>query len=281
MSTSPTRYWREAVLLLVLVAPLLVLLAGNPIAQDARLNNYADNRTFLGVPNFFDVASNLAFLLVGLAGLFTGAAKNGASRAWLAAFLGTALVCFGSGYYHWAPDGERLVWDRLPMTLAFMGVSVALLSEHLGERLERLLLAPALIAGIASVLWWRYTDDLRFYIWVQLAPFLAILVVVFAFPGRYTHRAYLLYGLALYALAKISEGYDGEIYSLTASSLSGHTLKHLLAAGAVLVLYLMLVRRAPLPGQPVRDPGGEFALKPGALGALKPREAGSSRPRRR
>ena len=85
MSTGPTRYWREAVLLLVLVAPLLALLAGNPIAQDARLSNYADKRMFLGVPNFFDVASNLAFLLVGLAGLFTGAARNGAARSWFGA----------------------------------------------------------------------------------------------------------------------------------------------------------------------------------------------------
>ena len=251
MSTSPTRYWREAVLLLVLVAPLLLLLAGNPIPQDARFTHYADNRAFLGVPNFFDVVSNLAFLLVGLAGVFTGAARNGTSRSWLATFLGTALVCFGSGYYHWAPDSERLVWDRLPMTLAFMGLFVALLSEHMGERLERVLLAPALVAGIASVLWWHCTNDLRFYIWVQLAPFLAILVVLFAFPGRYTHRAYLLHGLALYALAKISEAYDGEIYSLTGGSLSGHTLKHLLAAGAVLMVYLMLLRRAPLPGHPL------------------------------
>ena len=264
-STHPTRYWREAVLLLVLVAPLLLLLAGNPIPQDAGLIHYADNRAFLGVPNFFDVASNLVFLLVGLVGLSTGATRNGAARSWLVAFLGTALVCFGSGYYHWAPDSERLVWDRLPMTLAFMGLFVALLSEHMGERLERVLLAPALIAGIASVLWWHYTNDLRFYIWVQLAPFLAIVVVLFAFPGRYTHRAYLLLGLALYALAKISEAYDGEIYSLTARSLSGHTLKHLLAAGAVLVVYLMLLRRAPIAAHPPQGPGGEFALKPGAL----------------
>jgi hypothetical protein len=254
MTGGATRYWREALLSLVLVAPLALLLAGNPIPQDARLTHYADDRAFLGVPNFFDVVSNLAFLLVGLAGAFTGAARNGASRSWLATFLGTALVCFGSGYYHWAPDSERLVWDRLPMTLAFMGLFVALLSEHLGGRLEPVLLAPALIAGIASVLWWHYTNDLRFYIWVQLAPFLAILVVVFAFHGRYTHRAYLLHGLALYALAKISESYDAEIYSLTARALSGHTLKHLLAAGAVLMVYLMLLRRAPLLAHPLQGP---------------------------
>jgi hypothetical protein len=263
MSTGHTRYWREAVLLLVLLAPLVLLLAGNPIAQDVRLHTYADQRAFLGVPNFWDVASNLAFLAVGFAGLCTRAARNGASRSWLVAFLGTALLCFGSAYYHWAPDSERLVWDRLPMTLAFMGVFVALLSEHLGERLERVLLAPALIAGVASVLWWHYTDDLRFYIWVQLSPFLAVLVALFAFPARYTHRAYLLHGLALYSLAKISEGYDGEIYSLTAHALSGHTLKHLLAAGAVLFVYLMLLRRAPLP--PVRASENEWALERDAL----------------
>ncbi len=259
------RYWRETVSLLVLIVPLVLLSAGGPIAQDTRLHMYADGRTFFGVPNFFDVVSNAAFLLVGLAGLFTGAARNGAARSWFVAFLGTALVCFGSSYYHWAPDSERLVWDRLPMTLAFMGLFVALVSEHIEERLERVLLAPALLAGIASVLWWHYTDDLRFYIWVQLAPFLAILVVLVAFPGRYTHRAYLLYALALYALAKISEVYDGEIYSVTAQALGGHALKHLLAACAVLVVYLMLLRRAPLPGRPAQSAGSEVSPGPGAL----------------
>jgi len=252
MSPGSMRYWREGVLLLVLLAALALILAAGPIFQDLRLHAYADDRPALGVPHFFNVVSNAAFLLVGLAGLLAGAARkiSGASRSWFVVFLGIALVCFGSAYYHWAPNNATLVWDRLPMTLAFMGLFVAVVSEHIGEHLERLLLAPALIVGVASVLWWHYTGDLRFYIWVQLSPFLAIVALLLAYPGRYTHRAYLWHGLGLYALAKIAEGLDREIYSVTAQLLSGHVLKHLLAACAVFVIYLMLLRRSALSRHP-------------------------------
>jgi hypothetical protein len=108
---------------------------------------------------------------------------------------------------------------------------------------------PALIVGIASVLWWDRSGDLRFYIWVQLSPFLALVVLLLSYPGRYSHRAYLWYGLGLYALAKLAEGLDPEIYSITAQALSGHVLKHLLAAASVFVIYLMLLRRSAFPAR--------------------------------
>jgi hypothetical protein len=157
-------------------------------------------------------------------------------------------VFVGSGYYHYQPNDDSLVWDRLPMTLAFMGLFAALMSEHLGAQYERPVLIPALIIGVASVFWWRYTDDLRVYIWVQLAPLLAIPFVLAMFAGRYTHRLYLLYGLGFYALAKVVEYYDRETYALTSLFVSGHSLKHLLAATAPLFLYLMLRRRGPRAG---------------------------------
>lgn len=239
--------WREAALIVLLIAPLayLLLLHGGPIPQDPGYHVFADGRTCLGMRNFGNVASNIPFLLVGVAGLLWCYRNpgTGAMRSWTVFFLGLALVCFGSGYYHWAPDSESLVWDRLPMTFAFMGLFAALLGEHLGEKLERVLLVPAVVVGIASVLWWKYSDDLRVYVWVQFAPLLAIPYVLAAFPGRYTHRRYLLYGVAFYVLAKVAEYFDREIYALTSQILSGHSLKHLLAAAAAFFVYLMLLRR--------------------------------------
>jgi hypothetical protein len=73
---------------------------------------------------------------------------------------------------------------------------------------------------------------------------MAILFVLATFKGRYTHRGYLLYGLICYALAKIAELADSDIYSMTSGYVSGHSLKHLLAAGAPLSVYVMLGRRA-------------------------------------
>jgi hypothetical protein len=243
------RYWRHAVLVAVPLALLLRLLANGTIVQDEAYHEFADQRRLLGVPHLLDVISNLPFLVVGAAGMLLclGPLRPPRCASWLAFFAGTALVFFGSGYYHWAPDDATLVWDRLPMTIAFMAFFVALLSEHLGERLERYLLAPALGLGLASVLWWRASGDLRFYYWVQAAPLVCLPFVMLMFRGMYTHRRYLLYGLALYVLAKLAEAWDLDVYALTSGFVSGHTLKHLLAAGAVLCVYLMLRRRSPAP----------------------------------
>jgi hypothetical protein len=98
--------------------------------------------------------------------------------------------------------------------------------------------------GIATVAWWAWVDDLRPYVWAQTAPLLCICYVLTLYRGRYTHRWCLAGGLAAYALAKAVEFLDAEIFLLTGSLVSGHTLKHLLAALAVLLVYLMLRLRS-------------------------------------
>jgi len=241
------RFHRNVLLLaLIVLAPLLyLLLLHAPIPQDKAYHLFADLRTCLGIPNFGNVASNLAFLLVGVVGAIWcyRNLNSGARLSWMIFFAGVALVFLGSGYYHATPNDDTLVWDRLPMTVAFMGLFAALVGEHLGMQYERPVLIPALVIGIASVFWWRYTDDLRVYIWVQGAPLLAIPFILAMFPSRYTHRIYLLYGLGFYALAKVAEYYDRETFAVTVNLISGHSLKHLLAALAPLLLYFMLRRR--------------------------------------
>ena len=239
--------WREAALAALLLAPLFYLLFvhGAPIPQDQSYHLFADVRTFLGIPNFGDVASNALFLAVGVAGMLWSPrhAGSGARISWMVFFLGVALVFFGSAWYHLAPGDGTLVWDRLPMTVAFMGLFAALVAEHVSEKMERALLIAAVAVGIASVFWWKHSGDLRLYIWVQAAPLLAIPLAIALFPGRFTHRYYLLHGVGCYVLAKLAEHHDGEIFSLTSNAMSGHSLKHLLAATGVYCVYLMLRRR--------------------------------------
>jgi hypothetical protein len=91
------------------------------------------------------------------------------------------------------------------------------------------------------------SGDLRFYLWVQAAPFLAIVVLYVLYRGRYPRRELLVYGFIAYALSKAAEYYDAGLFALTAGALSGHSLKHLLSALAVLFVYFML--RARQPGQ--------------------------------
>ena len=237
--TSP----KELALVFLVLAPLCVLFAAvPPIAQDAAYHVLADTRSWLGIPSFANVASNVAFLIVGFLGLklCAGRGVSGAGRSWTVFFFGVVLVALGSAYYHWAPANETLAWDRLPMTIAFTALFSALVAEHVRPEIERALLRGALLTGIAAVGWWHYTGDLRLYAWVQFAPLLALGFIAVAFSARYSHRGWLLVGLALYALAKVAEHMDASIFAATSGFVSGHTLKHLIAALAPLCVYIML-----------------------------------------
>jgi hypothetical protein len=103
-----------------------VLLPALP--QPLAYHDFADQRTMLGVAHFPDVASNAGFLLIGLVGLAVVARPRTqfehAVERWPYAlfFVGMLLTALGSAYYHLAPDNEALVWDRLPMTVAFMSL---------------------------------------------------------------------------------------------------------------------------------------------------------------
>lgn len=244
--------WRQPALLLLVFGPLLglLLLYGKPIPQDPGFHLFADARTCLGLKNFGNVASNLLFLAVGSIGMAWCWRNAGmtARSSWFVFFLGVALVFFGSGYYHYKPDDDSLVWDRLPMTIAFMGLFAALLSEHVSEKLELPLLVSSLVIGIGSVILWKYTNDLRVYLWVQVTPLLAIPFLIAVYPGRFTHRHYLLYGVGIYGLALIAQYFDNGVYVLTATGISGHSLKHLVAAAAPFCLYLMLKQRTKIQG---------------------------------
>ena len=241
---------RRLLLLAVAVGSLALMLALDPFGQSQGYHRFADQRAFLGVPNFLDVSSNLAFLLVGAAGIaFSFSDRTGSLRiAWLTFFIGVALVSAGSAYYHVSPNDQTLVWDRLPITLAFMGLLAAVLGESVSERLGRLILAPAVLLGLASVLYWRGFDDVRLYYWIQLLPLLIVPVVLALFPSRYTRRWLLLLALGVYVLAKISEACDAAVFASTGQLFSGHTLKHLLAALSCLVVLAMLwSRRSAAP----------------------------------
>jgi hypothetical protein len=229
---------------LVLLGLMVVSLAGlmlvPPIAQDQSYHQFADQRTLLGIPNFWNVISNFPFLVVGVMGLL----EFHRHAPTIALFLGIFLVGFGSSYYHWNPNDGTLLWDRLPMTLAFMAILAIVVEERVSAAAGPILLWPLLALGVFSLLLWRSTGDLRLYVWVQFFPALALLVLLVLVPPRYTGTSYWLIAAALYALAKLLEFFDGAVYSV-GSILSGHTLKHLAAAGACLaVLRYFQTRRA-------------------------------------
>lgn len=233
-----------------------------PFAQPESYHQFADRREMVGIANALDVASNLAFLLVGATGLvFVVRGKQRSGRdafldsaerwAWGVAFLGTALTCCGSGFYHLAPDSPRLAWDRLPMAIGFMGIVAAVVSERVSATAGRWLLLPLVALGVWSVWYWRWSaahgvENLNPYGAVQFGSMLIILLVLVLFPPRYTRGSDFVVAVLLYGLAKVGEHFDQQIFALTGEIVSGHTLKHLLAAAAIGWLLRMLAMRSPV-----------------------------------
>ncbi len=209
------------------------------IPQDPGYHEFADGSALFGVPNFWNVVTNLPFLFVGVAGFALRSRLRVQTQQvqYVVFCIGVALVGLGSAYYHWAPSTPTLVWDRLPMTVAFMALFSAVIQDRVSERLGRVLLWPLVIAGVASIAWWYWSEltghgDLRPYAVVQFLPMLLIPLMLLLFRGRGLRGAWLWATLAAYVLAKVAEYFDAAIYGAN-GLLSGHSIKHLLAALAV------------------------------------------------
>jgi hypothetical protein len=223
------------------VASLAGLLLLPPIPQDQSFHQFADQRTLLGMPNFWNVASNLPFIGVGAVGL----RRFHHDPITIVLFLGILLTGFGSSYYHWNPNDDTLFWDRVPMTLFFMAILAATIEERVNARAGAVLLWPLLAIGVFSLLLWRWTDDLRLYFWVQFFPCLALPLLFLLYPPKYIGQFYWIIAAALYALAKLLEFSDDAVYSV-GSILSGHTLKHLAAAAACFAVLRYYQARRPV-----------------------------------
>ena len=228
-------------LLGLMAVSLAILPLLPPIPQDPSYHQFADQRTLLGIPNFWNVVSNLPFALVGAMGLW----QFGRDRASFVLFLGVFLTGFGSAYYHWDPNDDTLFWDRLPMALTFMAILAVAVEERVSAKAGAILLWPLLALAVFSLLLWRWTDDLRLYGWVQFFPCIALPLLFVACPAKYSGTSYWLIAAAFYALAKLFEFYDHAIYSV-GFILSGHTLKHFAAASACFAVLRYFQTRRPV-----------------------------------
>ena len=225
----------------------------------------------IAFPNFGDTASNIVILLGGLSGVISlvalevldtakgaTAGERSPSEEWQLNtclpifFLATVAVSVGSTYYHWNPTDATLVWDRLPMTVAFAAIFCYMLDEYLPHEDEipnersmgQELLFPLIALGVGSVLYWSWTDDLRLYAVISIFPmFLMVALVLCCSPPRHGGMVQQVVGLLLYAAAKICEDNDYEIFHWTGKRISGHSLKHILAGLAPVAIAHMAIMR--------------------------------------
>jgi len=232
---------RNVILAVAIIVILIAVFAHAPVPQDPAYHAFADRRTFLGIPNGLNVVSNLPFAIVGIFGLIVP--RRRPTWPYLLFFVAAILTAAGSAYYHLAPNDYRLVWDRLPMAIGFMALLTAVIAERIGVEIARPLFVPLILLGALSVFYWYWTDDLRAYIAVQFGSLLMILLVMTLYPARYSGAAYLVAGLVAYSAAKWFEIADARIFEI-GHVVSGHTLKHLFAAGGIACVAVMLRGRS-------------------------------------
>ncbi|MCK9608742.1 MAG: ceramidase [Methylomonas sp.] len=132
---------------LVAVVSLLFI---EPITQDPNYHHFADARPLCGFSNFWNVVSNLPFLVAGCLGLsrYARLTQRESAEGYRLMCLGVLLVGIGSAYYHANPTNDTLLWDRLPMTVAFMAIFSLLLGERVMPNQKR------------YALWWLVTGAL-------------------------------------------------------------------------------------------------------------------------
>lgn len=230
------------------------------IKQDQEYHNFADQRQLLGLPNYSNVLSNGIFLLVGLDGIFNHLLK-GKKVSYnllhsymmpIIYFIGVIWTCFGSAYYHYNPNNTTLVWDRLPMSVAFMSLLSLILDNVYQNKIYSNFIVRLLFiaVGIISVLYWSIYDDLKPYILVQFGSIIYVITHlwgkrknltnvnkyvrltfnwvkrVYAYEDRYY---YLCLGIFWYLVAKLLEFTDMGVFNITSGFISGHALKHITA----------------------------------------------------
>ena len=204
----------SVMLLLALTAIVAVVALLLPrIPQPQEYHQFADQRSFLGLPHVGDVVSNLTFAAIGLWGLVfllrldpEQIASHFLDRRerwpYLFVFAGLLLTGFGSWYYHLHPDNASLVWDRLPMTIAFMSMVAAVIAERISLRAGLWLFPILLLIGMGSVLQWHRSEvrgagDLRFYAAVQAYSILVLVIALFMPRATREDRTWRLWRVSM------------------------------------------------------------------------------------
>ncbi len=226
----------------VLITFIIGSVIGQHIPQDASYHDFADDCTHYSIPNFWNVTSNIPFILCGLLFFVSTNNKNYFFNL-IRKLMGIGFITtgIGSGFYHWSPNNYTLVWDRIPMTIVFVSFFHLLIHQKVSENIAKNSLIPSLLLGILSVVYWIYTEhtgigDLRFYIIIQFYPLVATFIILAFSWKTIKGRFWIFSAFIFYIFAKFFETQLDE-FLFNTLHFSGHTIKHLFAAAAGISLY--------------------------------------------
>jgi hypothetical protein len=207
---------------------------------------FVDARALWGMPNVMDVCSNAPLMLAGLIGLLTLRGKRlprATGHAMAMFFAGLLLAGMGSAWYHWAPDASGLVVDRMGMSVTFAGAIAVALAERVPQRAAQTSLVAILATAIVSAaLPFTHGNVLPWAV-VQFGGMALILWA--ATQTRLVDSVGVNLGalIAIYALAKLCELNDATLFHVSGESISGHSLKHGVAAWAACPVIVALMRQ--------------------------------------
>jgi hypothetical protein len=245
--------WIIRLPLLTTIVACLMLLTHGPVTQLPHYHEFADQTMWLGISHAGDVLSNLPFAIIAVWGMIRlwplrfHPALYAGRYGYTLFLVSLLLTAIGSSYYHLAPDDARLVWDRLPIALLCAGLLAAGRSDNLPRENGKVCAFLFAVLAIISVDWWRITGehgvgDLRPYLLLQLLPLL--LIPMWQAIYRAPQQDRIAFGAAgvCYVIAKLAEINDHAI-NATLGFISGHSLKHLLAALAAGIIVRNLIQR--------------------------------------
>lgn len=246
----------EAALLALAVLLAALALFGPVLPASVHQHGFADQRVLWGIPCALDVLSNLPFAAAGLWGLLwlrgvDRQAVDAVSRAGAYLFfVGLVFTAVGSTLYHLRPDDAGLLWDRLGMVLPFAGLLGLAAAGRVSGRAGWAAMGAVLLAGPAAVLWWAHAGSLLPWAVVQMGGMFVVVVLALLPRRAGTLPVHLGAVIAMYGLAKLFEAADHAVFDATAQWVSGHSLKHLLAAGAAwpVLMAVGALRHKATPG---------------------------------
>ena len=230
--------WSRLEKALLAAALLLVLVAwlAPGIPQPEGYHQFADQRGMGGIPHALNVLSNIPFAIGGVWGLVVlwRMPRNTLLpvERWMAAvfFGGLVLTSFCSGWYHWLPANAGLALDRLGMAVAFAGLLGLAAADRISARAGHAVGWGVLVLALLSVAVSAVTGNVLPWGLVQFGGVALVVVLVFVKPVPGAMGVSIGLTIALYALAKVFEHFDAQVYALTGEVLSGHSLKHLVAS---------------------------------------------------
>lgn len=229
---------------------LVLSLLGPFVAQPAGYHGFADQRAWGAIPHALDVLSNLGFLVAALAGggLLARLPSHETTRAArsMAAifFIGLACSFAGSSFYHWHPDDASLAWDRLAMCVPFAGMLGLAAQQACGDDAAWPACIAMLASAVAAVLLWQHSGNMLSWALAQGGGMLVLLWLAARRRREGGLQIRLGWVIALYAVAKCFELADAQVFAWSDGFISGHSLKHLFAAAAVLpVLHALAALR--------------------------------------